>query len=307
MNTKLLRRIPATVILSVIALLPATMMTTYAEDKQPATTASRAPSPDRKEWNAAEWRDKDWPDPGIILTNVAWDNFPLGEVARILRDQFRNNFDVLLPSEIKAPQPAASAIDPATGLPIPQSPAEAISPTDIPIRLQLKNVTASELFNAMNIMFETENAPWRWQLVMNGKRPTAVFRILPEVLTGAPSPVAREEPKKQREVIFVGDFIGDPKTGGMTDNQFLRTLSELYQQVYEPTQRDAINNLLRYHSATQILVVTGTPDENRFIADTLRALRQKLSLEQKRKFQAAVGGGGGSGGSESKSEATKTP
>ena len=329
MKTNWLKRIPAAVVPCLITVSLVMAMSTHAADKKDASKPARGSTvgeqateaaalrPDvykstgsspaqRTDWNAAEWKDPKWPDPGIVLTNIVWDYLPLAEVARILREQFKNHFEVVLPNVVNRP-PAAHAVNPATGLPIPELPTEATDPTMIPIRLQLKRVTATELFNAMNLMFETENSPWRWQLLMNGNRPTAVFRILPDVLFGMQSSPPPEAPKKQREVIFVGDFIGDPKSGGMTDDEFLRTLADLYQQVYEPTKRDAINELIRYHSPTQILVVTGTDDERRFMADTLRALRQKLNLEQRRKFQAAPGGGGGSGGSEAKSEATKTP
>ena len=48
--------------------------------------------------------------------------------------------------------------------------------------MRLKNVTASEVFNAMNIVFETENTPLRWELRMNGNRPAAVLYVLPDLL-----------------------------------------------------------------------------------------------------------------------------
>ena len=36
--------------------------------------------------------------------------------------------------------------------------------------LQLRNVTASEVFNAMNLLFENNHTPLRWELKLNGRR-----------------------------------------------------------------------------------------------------------------------------------------
>src|SRR5438105_3445105 len=46
---------------------------------------------------AQEWKDTNWQDPDIVLTNVVYDNFPISEIAHDIRDRFKEQFDVLLP------------------------------------------------------------------------------------------------------------------------------------------------------------------------------------------------------------------
>src|SRR5947199_8579087 len=45
-----------------------------------------------------EWKDANWKDPDIILSNVSYDSFPLGELAINLSSAVNEQFDVLLPS-----------------------------------------------------------------------------------------------------------------------------------------------------------------------------------------------------------------
>ena len=127
---------------------------------------------------------------------------PLSEVARHLRERFKDSFDVL----------ANGNGD--------------IDPSAVMIRLQLKNVTASEVFNAMNLVFENDRTPLRWELKLNGKRPTALLRVLAEPgrknpppaidpTTGLPLPPQ----ETKRGVYFVGNLLGDEKYGGMTMEQ----------------------------------------------------------------------------------------
>jgi hypothetical protein len=225
--------------------------------------------------------DPEWKDPDIVLTNVFYDGLPLNEVARDLRERFKNSFDVLANGN--------GDIDPAA----------------VMIRLQLKNVTASEVFNAMNLVFENDRTPLRWELKLNGKRPTALLRVLAEPspkypplaiidpTTGLPVQPAPSETK--RGVYFVGNLLGDEKSGGMTMEQLVQTLSEVRQIGFGP------EGGLQFHKKAQLIIVTGTDDEITFIGNTLTALTQKKELDAARKAQSK------SAESRPESEATKTP
>jgi len=105
------------------------------------------------------------------------------------------------------------------------------------------------------------------------------------------------EPK--RMVYFVGDLTGDAKSGGMTMEQIVKTVEEIWDMTYhEP-------GVVQFHKDAQLLIVSGTPDQIAFVQQTLGALRVKVQLDRSR-HQAAeskpktdepksgVGGGGGS-------------
>ena len=231
---------------------------------------------------ASQWMDPNWKDPDIVLTNVYYE-LPLSEVVRHLRERFKDSFDVL----------ANGNGD--------------IDPSAVMIRLQLKNVTASEVFNAMNLVFENDRTPLRWELKLNGKRPTALLRVLaspkyppPAIIdptTGLPVPPPVPEPK--RMVYFVGDLTGDAKSGGMTMEQIVKTVEEIWDMTYhEPGG-------VQFHKDAQLLIVSGTPDQIAFVQQTLGALRGKVQLDRERhqaaeskpkpdESKSGVGGGGGS-------------
>jgi len=226
---------------------------------------------------APQWIDPNWKDPDIVLTNVDYE-LPLSEVVRHLRERFKDSFDVLANGNGDFDTSA------------------------VMIRLQLKNVTASEVFNAMNLVFENDQTPLRWELKMNGKRPTALLRVLAEPgrknsppaidpTTGLPVPPQ----ETKRGVYFVGNLLGDEKSGGMTMEQLVRTLSEVQQMSF------GSESGLQFHKQAQLVIVTGTDAEIEFIGNTLTALRQKEELDAVRKAQSK------SAESKPKSEATKTP
>ena len=202
------------------------------------------------------WKDPEWKDPDKRLT-VSYDGLPVEEVARDLRKQFNEAFDVVIP---KAWQPTINSS------PFNSPPFEAAS---VQIKIQLKNVTASELFNAMNLMFEAENTPLRWELKMNGSRPTVVVRVLPMSVFVSPPP----EPP-QRKIIFVGEMVGDEKAGKMTMEQLVKTISEVYEMSYGASH-GAISDHLQFHKQAQLLIVTGSVDEVNFVMETLSALVKK--------------------------------
>ena len=172
--------------------------------------------------------------------------------------------------------------------------------------MRLHNVTASEVFNAMNFVFENENTPVRWDLKMNGNRPTAVLHVMPSLV---PLPPVREPPREvpKRMIYFVGDLLGEEKSGGMTMEQLVKTVSEVYQMSYEPVHgvggfppdskleaksrpapQRGISSILQFHKEAQLLIVNGTIDQLNFFQQTLSALRQRAELERLRSGKAAV-------------------
>jgi hypothetical protein len=221
-----------------------------------------------------QWIDPDWKDPDVVLTNVFYDGLPLAEVARDLRDRFKGYFDIL-------PTPLTSDKDWGT---------------ETTIRLQLKNVRASEVFNAMNLVFENDRTPLRWELKLNGKRPTALLRVLGNILpkfdptTGLPVPSV----ETKRMVFFVGDLLGDEKSGGMTMDQLIRTISEVHEMSFGSKAG------LQFHKQAQLVIVNGTDEDISFIADILKALEQKVKMDAQRNAQSKPAE------SKPKSEATNT-
>jgi hypothetical protein len=171
-----------------------------------------------------------------------------------LRKQFNDAFDIVLPR--------SSPVQVLGGI-------ETLDVSGVPVQIRLKDVSASEVFNALNLMFEAENAPLRWQLKMNGSRPMALLRVRPEVV----APPVRTEPP-QRKVLYVGDLVTGEK-GGITMEQLVKTISEIYEMSYGGSHGHGADHL-RFHKEAQLLVITGTPDEIAFVLETTTALRQKM-------------------------------
>ena len=121
------------------------------------------------------WMDSKWKDPQKKLT-VSYEGLPVSEVAADLRKRFDDAFDIVLPRS--APIVVAGGI-------------EALDVSGLPVQIQLKDVSASEVFNALNLMFDAENMPLRWELKMNGSRPMALLRAKPDVV----APLVRTDPK----------------------------------------------------------------------------------------------------------------
>jgi hypothetical protein len=163
---------------------------------------------------AHPWKDPDWKDPIKVLPEVNFDGLPISEVARYLRDQFSNNFDVMIPTGYVQKNAVATS-NQVSGQP------RSLDPNAYTVKLQLRNVNASEIFQAMNWEWENENNPVRWQLMMNGNRPTALLRVVPELLTHGPPPPPAPEIK--RMVFFVGDLIGEGKLGDTNEPEGTHT------------------------------------------------------------------------------------
>ena len=201
------------------------------------------------------WIAPDWPDPGIVLTNVIYDGLPASEVARLLRTSFNDKFDIVIsPGSLN---PDGSNVGPDPG-----------SET---IRLQLKNVTATEIFRAMNLLLESENSPARWQLLVNGNRPLVLLRLIPDVSARAPRAV---EPK-QTMVCYVGDLIAN---GGMTRQQITDTLADVSNKGY-----GGDNIYIGFHPETELLIVKGTEEQLTMARATLDALKQRMLFTQANK------------------------
>lgn len=203
------------------------------------------------------WIEPNWKQPDKVLPDVSFDGVPLSEVGKFLRKEFNGAFDVLFPNGWQHPSDAATMLNPQA---------------DVIVKLQLKNVTASEIFNAMNMEFMAENSPVRWELRMNGNRPTAVLRVMPELMP--PVPARQPLPPTRRMVYFVGDLVDETRGGEWTMEQLVKTVSEIYQMSYGESPKN-LSNHLQFHKEAQLLVVTGTSDQIEFIQQTLNALRQK--------------------------------
>ncbi len=106
MKTKLPLQIPIVLLILVAAMITASAQP--APKKAPAVnpvtglpasggvplidpTTGLPPAP-------APWKDPNWPEPAKVLPNVNFpEGLPLSEVARYLREQFSNDFDVVIP------------------------------------------------------------------------------------------------------------------------------------------------------------------------------------------------------------------
>jgi len=266
MKSKLTNLIPAAVVLAVIAALTmaATGVARAADHKTVANPNTGSPAPPMFDPTTGlpsappappPWKDPNWKDPDKVLPEVVYQGLPLSEVAIQLRAEFKD-LDVLIPG----------------GLGDQSRPGETLDPGAILIKMQLKNVTASEVFNAMNMVFEGENTPVRWELRLNGRRPTAILRMVPQRLPDAANP----PPPPTRRVYFVGDLIGDEKSGGMRMVELVKTVSEVYQMSYGESK-----GVLQFHNEAQLLIVTGTNEQDDLIKQTLYALREKARVEHK--------------------------
>jgi hypothetical protein len=228
--------------------------------KPPAELATPPPIDPSTGLPLAPWIDPNWKDPDKILPEVVYDGLPIGEVVRHLRQEFKGEFDVLIPS----------------GWQDPHNRSESVDPQSASIKMQLKNVTASEVFNAMNLVFEAENAPYRWELKLNGNRPTAMLRVLPQYLPIAalpPPPPAPLPPK--RLVYFVGDMIDGGKSDGMTIEKLVKTVTEVYEMSYGPSK-----GVIQFHKDAQLIIANGTVEQVGFIQLTLSALAEKVRADR---------------------------
>jgi hypothetical protein len=279
MKSKLQLQTLATICFLIVSLAAAPAQ--RSPNTAPATTPRIVPSPGQSQVPPAidpatglpipqespRWIDDEWFASSEsfatnVLPNVSYDSLPISEVADNLRKQFHNEFDVLMPSGW------------------PESPTGVFDPQIITVKLQLKNVTATEVFNAMNLLFESENTPLRWKLTANGHRPTAVLRVLPQLL---PADQISPPQETMRMVYFVGDLIGTEKSGGMDMHQIVNTVSEVWEMTYGKP-----GDVIQFHKDAQLIIVTGTSDQIRFVEQTIRAMQKKVELEREQLRQKAA-------------------
>ncbi len=207
----------------------------------------------------------DWRDPENILPEVIYDGLPIQEVAAHLKDQFHGAFDVIFPY--------------ASG-------DRGLNWSETTVSLMLRNVKASEIFNAMNLAWESGHTPLHWELTMNGHRPTVLLQLLPHATQSPPAidpatglPVSAPKPM----VFFVGDLVGDAKSGRMSMETLAKTIAEICRF---GLQGDHVS----CYDPAQLLIVRGTPEEIGFVQSTLAALREKALLDAQKAFAREHGG-----------------
>ena len=202
-----------------------------------------------------EWKHADWKDPDQTIAELTYDNLPLAEVVHLLKSRFTNYFDVVMPESFST-TPSALAPDGRT------IPAEATEVSSISVKLQLKNVTASEIFNALNLKFDLDKLPLRWELLVNGRRPTAVLRVLEVPRTES---VTKPSETRSRAVFYVGDAVDSR----MPIDKVLGTIAEIADRSKHADFQISI------HKDAELIVVSGTREDVDLIRETLAALKQK--------------------------------
>jgi hypothetical protein len=208
---------------------------------------------------APEWKDANWKDSGKVLPQVAYDGLPVSEVARDLSEQFTNQFDILLPQGWGEGRPNSGNTDWMS----------------TSIYLRLKNVTASEVFNAMNLLFENNRTPLRWELKLNGRKQIALLRVLQD-----PQEAKLLRQPEIKRVYYVGNLIGDEKSGGMSMVEVIANIQDVWRMTYGNSAS------IRFHDKTQLLIVSGTDDQIIFIQQTLEALNSKVQGDRRRRQEA---------------------
>jgi len=153
-------------------------------------------------------------------------------------------------------------------------PAEQTDPGDFPIKLRLKNVSIVEVFQAMNMLFEIEKWPCRWELVMNGSRPVAVLRP-PEIESPSAVP-AGDTPEARAQVVghsvaYVGNLLGTPDL--MNPDALCETLEEIAKQTFPGSSTIKV----QFHRGAELVVLSGTDEELRVMNEVLRALKEKVN------------------------------
>ncbi len=240
----------------------------------PATGLPLDGSPPFKDTNGVStWINPSWKDPASIVISVNFLGHSLSDVVNQLQARFSNSFDIILPNN------STMAVNMAgKGLCI-----ITFDPTRLYIELQLNNVTASEIFNAMNTQFELDRSPLRWELTLNGSRPTAILRNLPQL-----GPLAPSEPPplpQIRKVFYVGDILGDypgtndaAKLASIETNILSCATGKGVVSVWGGRPRSGVK--IAEYPPGQLLIVSGTSDEVDLAEQTLLALKDKAAYDK---------------------------
>jgi hypothetical protein len=207
------------------------------------------------------WKDANWNDPDKVIPELTYIGLAISEVARSLGDAFKGQFDIILPEDFGQGLPGNNNTD--------------WNATTIHLRLQ--NVRASEVFNAMNLLFENDRIPLRWELKMNGNRRLALLRVKTD-----PKPDETYHKPEVNRIYYVGDLIGDDQAAGMSTNtaDLVKTVSEVWKMSFPESGK------IQFHEKAQLLIVTGTDEEIRFMAETLDAMRTRFRVEYTRRHEA---------------------
>jgi hypothetical protein len=207
------------------------------------------PGPNAAQAAANDAAEKAWAKIGPPIKKVDYDNLPLAEILRPLQNSFSNQFDIIADRDV------------APG---------------IAISLRLQDVSASEVFNAMNLFFETDNSSQNrkphWKLILNGSRPTAVLEVK------GPD---HNEPARQSSVFYIGDLLGNGGPGiaggvGFSPQDLFKAIRE----VHDDANGDNLQPHLSFHPEAGLLVVTGTQTQINLTQQTLNALQQKVSHDR---------------------------
>lgn len=183
--------------------------------------------------------------PEIILEGT-----PLNEVARNTAKIFNNQFDLILP-------PADPDLSPMA------------------VQMQLKDVRAIEVFNAMNSYFEVQKLPARWKLTLNGSRPTAILGM--ERLQAAATPPAETE-KIGQTVFSIPDILcasspaSDKQTADNLEDTVAAALDDLQKPGHAKVNAPG-GPIIKVHAQAGILVFSGTWEETQLVRSTLQALK----------------------------------
>jgi hypothetical protein len=88
-------------------------------------------------------------------------------------------------------------------------------------------------------------------------------------------------------IYFVGDLVDDGKSGGMTMDQLVKTVHEIYQMSYGQPANSATfdKDALQFHKEAQLLILTGTTDQIQFMQNTLTALQKKVASDHRNRAQ----------------------
>jgi hypothetical protein len=175
-----------------------------------------------------------------VLAAIAFDGLPLSEVVKVVHSKFHGEFDVIVPD----------------------------SDDSIAIRLSLRNVTYSEIFDAMNQLFTAQQTPFFWSFMQNGSRPT--FTLMPR---SSPNPTPEEE--RTHMVVYVGNST--------TPDWPAEKMAELLSKIVlgedfgtlAGSDRSGPKFSVNLHKSAEILVLSGSKKQVQFAFEALEAIREK--------------------------------
>jgi hypothetical protein len=201
------------------------------------------------------WIDPAWHPANIWMTNVDFNGLPLSEIAEIMRKNFGGSFDVL-------PLPQINGWD------------------NQQMWLKLSKANAADLINAMNLVFENNKDPVRWQLKMTDDHPFLILKYFPES-----DPNNTADAPRIRRIFYVGDILGDEKSGGMTIDKIVSNILDMSRGAFGS---DLPPDSIFVHQETQMIIFHGTQDQMENVQQVLSALKQRSdSIRTKSQLPAA--------------------